>query len=444
MESLPGSWEKSKLGDICSKPQYGWTSKASKNGKIIYLRTTDISNGRIFWDNVPFCLKEPVSVDKYKIEENDILVSRAGSVGISYRITEVPKLTVFASYLIRFKPIIIKSKFVEYFLKTDTYWKSISDYTAGIAIPNVNATKLSSLDIPIPPLEEQRRIVEKLDKLLTKVESAKARLEKIPLLLKQFRQSVLSAAVSGELTKDWREENPSIRQNKKLGSTDINIQIGPFGSLLHKSDYIINGIPVINPMHIVNGKIQPTSAMTISKEKISSLKRYTLKKDDVIIGRRGEMGKCAVVDESFSGCLCGTGSLFIRPNNEFNSYYLQLLFSSPVTISYLEGDSVGTTMSNLNQRIISNYEIEIPSLDEQTEIVKRVEALFQTADQVEARYQKAKAYVDKLQQSILAKAFRGELVPQDPNDEPASVLLERIRAEKEKLESRKKKGKKAK
>jgi len=120
--------------------------------------------------------------------------------------------------------------------------------------------------------------------------------------------------------------------------------------------------------------------------------------------------------------------MVLKPNKGLDSEYLQLFLSSQKTIKALEARSVGSTMINLNQKILSTLEIYYPSLLEQTEIVRRVEELFAYADRMEARYQTARARIDKLIPAILAKAFRGELVPQDPNDEPASVLLERIRA----------------
>ena len=150
------------------------------------------------------------------------------------------------------------------------------------------------------------------------------------------------------------------------------------------------------------------------------------------MGRRGEMGRCALVTEKENNWLCGTGSLFIRPKNYINSLFLFLLLRSEEVKNYLEGESKGTTMSNLNLTILKKVPIYFPQLKEQKEIVRRVEQLFKFADQIEARYNKAKQYTDKLTQSILAKAFRGELVPQDPNDEPAEDLLERLKTNSEK------------
>jgi hypothetical protein len=194
-DELPQGWAATTLGQICSKPQYGWTCRAAKTGEIKYVRTTDISDGAIDWATVPYCEEGPEDVEKYRVTANDILVSRAGSVGVSLRIADVPYDAVFASYLIRFKPLNgISPKYVEFFLKSDSYWRSISEFSAGIAVPNVNATKLASLELPLSPSAEQRRIVAKLEILLDKVDASQQRLTKIPVLLKRFRQSVLAAA----------------------------------------------------------------------------------------------------------------------------------------------------------------------------------------------------------------------------------------------------------
>ena len=152
-EQLPDGWVEVSLSDVCTKPQYGWTSKAGKEGKIKYLRTTDISNGDLNWETVPFCIEEPDNIDKYQVRKNDILVSRAGSVGLSFRITEdVDFPAAFASYLIRFQPTeVALPQLVEYFLQSDAYWNQISDFSAGIAVPNVNGSKLETLVLPSRP-----------------------------------------------------------------------------------------------------------------------------------------------------------------------------------------------------------------------------------------------------------------------------------------------------
>jgi type I restriction enzyme, S subunit len=206
--ALPKGWIFTILGNISTHPQYGWTCSSKNDGVIKLLRTTDISSGKINWDKVPFCSNEPANVEKYLLTESDILVSRAGSVGVSYRISKTDLLhrTVFASYLIRFCPF-VPASFVEYYFKSHQYWQFIGNSQLGIAVPNVNATKLSELPVPLPPLNEQKRIVAKLDKIIPRIDSVQARLDRVPTIIKRFRQSVLTAAVTGKLTEKWREEH---------------------------------------------------------------------------------------------------------------------------------------------------------------------------------------------------------------------------------------------
>ena len=228
-KQLPKNWVETELGEITTKPQYGWTSKAGNIGEIKYLRTTDLSKGKVNWDTVPFCIDIPDDVSKYQVEKNDILISRAGSVGLSYRIEICPDKAVFASYLIRFKPL-INAKLIEYYLQSSTYWIAISDVSAGIAVQNINAPKLSSLKFPLPPLAEQNRIVAKLDTLFAQLETIKASMAKIPVLLKEFRQQVLTQAVTGKLTEEWRKgkelENglKSILENRNKYYENLSVE----------------------------------------------------------------------------------------------------------------------------------------------------------------------------------------------------------------------------
>ncbi len=143
-------WKIVRIEDVCStKPQYGYTTKGASEGNWRLLRTTDITKGKINWDTVPFCSDDPDNPDKYELKEGDIVISRAGSVGVSYLI-EKPQKSVFASYLIRFNPNCDK-KYFKYFLDSPLYWQAIADNKLGIAVPNVNATKLKNIKLPLPP-----------------------------------------------------------------------------------------------------------------------------------------------------------------------------------------------------------------------------------------------------------------------------------------------------
>lgn len=430
MSNLPQHWVVTNFGSICGSGQYGWTARATSKGSVRFLRTTDITKGQIDWDSVPYCQDNPPDLDKYQIQANDILISRSGSVGFSTLIKNVPFPTVFASYLIRFVPSNnIEPRYIAYFLQSAEYWQQISEASAGIALSNVNAKKLSAISTPLAPLNEQKRIADKLDTLFARIDACRDRLERISHILERFRQAVLTAAISGELTDDWRASTDlSNRQPVSLSEILSEIKTGPFGSALHKSDYVRGEVPVVNPMHINDGKITHSFEMAVSPEKAQDLSDFMLKARDVIIARRGVMGRCAVVQPQQEGWLCGTGSIILRVRSQILPDYLQVFLSSPTTVEALETAAVGSTMVNLNQQILLSLQLSLPTLQEQQETIRRTQNLLAYADRIETRCSNALMQVEHITSALLSQAFGGELVPQDPSDEPATVLLERIRA----------------
>ena len=423
MASLPSKWTLSTLGEVCSKPQYGWTCKASKNGRLKILRTTDISKDKVDWNRVPYCTKEPNDIEKYKIKKNDILVSRAGSVGISYRVDEVPDDTVFASYLIRFKPFCeIQPKYLEYFLQSDTYWKAISEYSAGIAVPNVNASKLSTLLVPIAPAKEQQRIVAKLEKLMAKVDQCKARLEKTPSILKRFRQAVLASACSGELTKDWRELHPDIEpasiRNKILymdrtKPLTASKKSRPRAYQLNKPENGLSELPPTwewialgnyveclrgrfsvrprNDPRYYNGKYPFIQIGDLPREGGNVLfHRQTLNEKGLLVSKLFPKGTVVIAivgatigntgilsyDMCFPDSLVGmnTGT---ESGNIFLEYFLRNEKENIRAISYSSGGQPNIKLETLNP-----YPFPLPPIEEEREIVRRVESLFKIADQI--------------------------------------------------------------
>ena len=205
LQAIPETWVLATVGDVCSQPQYGYTTKATNQGDLRLLRTSDITSGSINWDTVPYCTENPDDLEKYSLKDGDILVSRAGSVGVSYLVKK-PLEAVFASYLIRFKPLIDR-QFLAYFLQSPDYWVAIADEKLGIAVPNVNATKLKSITLPIPPVAEQNRIVAKIEELFSELDKGIESLKAARAKLNVYRQAVLKHAFEGKLTAQWREEN---------------------------------------------------------------------------------------------------------------------------------------------------------------------------------------------------------------------------------------------
>ncbi|MEJ5208143.1 restriction endonuclease subunit S [Denitratimonas sp. CY0512] len=200
----------------------------------------------------------------------------------------------------------------------------------------------------------------------------------------------------GVIPEDWDVE--------PLG-TRASFKTGPFGSTLHQSDYIDGGIPVINPMHINDGRITPIVTMSVSEEAGRRLTDFRMKPGEIIIGRRGDMGRCAVVDEGHAGWMCGTGSMLIRPRLDHPSF-LQRILSSTVAIKAIEDASVGSTMINLNQATLSGLNIQIPPIEEQDAIATALSDMDALLDGLDRLIVKKRAIKQATMQQLLTGQTR--------------------------------------
>lgn len=283
----------------------------------------------------------------------------------------------------------------------------------GIAVPKLNQANLNSILVPIPPLAEQKRIVAKIEELMPFVEQYAEASTKLNTLNTTFpdmmKKSILQEAVQGKLVPQDPNDEPAsellkriaeekkklvnegkIKKQKALPAITENeipfdipeswewvrfceimarISTGPFGSMLHKTDYVSNGIPIVNPIHMQNGCIIPSENALISKNTAERLNSYKLHTGDLVFARRGEIGRSAVVHESENGFVCGTGSFFATPFTGINPDFISLMFTTPYVRQALLGEAVGSTMNNLNQQILNSFLFPLPPTKEQERIV---------------------------------------------------------------------------
>ena len=438
--NLPPSWTIAKLGDVCFDPQYGYTTKASDNGDIKLLRTTDITSGVINWLTVPYCTENPKEVEKLLLKDGDIVISRAGSIGFSM-LVDKPQKAVFASYLIRFSPLIYR-KYLYNYLKSESYWNQISEKSLGIAIPNVNATKLKEVELPISPLPEQHRIVAKLEELFSQLDSSVSELRKAKEQVKVYKQSVLKYAFEGKLN----VENQQVKINEKTGlpegwklsrieevSSDIVDCLHSTPKFKEFGKFCVD-TTCIEPTKIIWGKIRFVSEATFN-ERIRRLKPIY---GDIFFAREGTIGTALVVPQDTDVCL-GQRMMMFRPNNSIISKYFMYGLLSNHFIKEYKPKIGGSTSPHVNIRDLKLMTLPIAPLNEQEQIVLEIETRFSEAENLEKTIDLSLNQAESLRQSILKKAFEGRLVPQDPNDEPAVKLLVRIKDEKE---NNNKKGKK--
>jgi type I restriction enzyme S subunit len=355
----------------------------------------------------------------------------------------------------------------------------------GGAQPNISQEIVRAHPFRLAPLAEQRRIAVKLEMLLGRVASCQQRLTKIPALLKRFRQSVLAAACSGRLTAHWRGENPQtdsasetlrahakrtagrerntrrmktatgltlldysddfpatwtwlkVRELVALGAI-FDVQDGNHGELYPRvEDFGEVGVPYISAEHIINDRVQLASAPRLKREKAKQLRIGFAKANDVILTHNATVGRVAIMLPDSPDVVLSTSTTYYRVDEAvLLARYLATFLRSRYFQSQLEALMEQTTRNQVSVTKQVELGVALPPLPEQQEIVRRVEKLFALADRLEARFSDGRKQIDRITQAILAKAFRGELVPTEfelakaegRSFESAEQLLARIRA----------------
>ncbi len=483
MESkLPERWHNCKLGDVLTiQNGYAFPSNEYKRVGIPLIRQSNLAGNKVSLNNCVYLEGKYATKKKdFILRKGDILIGMSGSIGklCRYDLEKVGLQNQRTGKVVVNEKRLSK-KFVWHYL--NTIEKKLQEKGKGLGISNVSADDIESLEILLPPIDEQERIADKLDVLLAKVKDAQSHLDKIPLILNRFRQSVLAAACSGRLTADWREKNQNneciestikaIRRQRETAAVSASqkeklrqIYENPEGSdsdelpenwryvalkkLCSSFDYGTSTkskptgkIPVLRMGNIQDGEIDWTDLVYTSDD--DEIKKYLLKPNTVLFNRTNSpelVGKTAIYcgerQAIFAGYL-----IRINPFAELNPEYLHLCLNTSYAKEFcLSVKTDGVSQSNINAQKLGAFEVPFCSLAEQQEIVRRVHKLFVFVDHIEDRYSKAQAYTDKLEQSILAKAFRGELVPQDSKGEPASELLKRLGSIKEKISVDKRKN----
>ncbi len=389
------------------------------------------------------------------------------------------------------RPVAICADYILIFLKSPHFIESgIPRMTGTAGQKRVPIEYLAYSPFPVPPIAEQRRIVARVDELMTicdRLEGAQAKRERrrdrlvvaslerlnngadaeesreythfhlsnLPRLaarpehIQQLRQSILNLAVRGRLVEQNPNDEPAsellkqiqaekarlVREGKagrqkpplvaspdelpfrlrhgwqpaRISQILVELQTGPFGSSLHQSDYQKGGTPVVNPASIKNERVAPIDNMAVGPATLHRLATFRLRAGDIVMARRGEMGRCAVVTEREDGWLCGTGSLILRlPECVFPRFFV-ILIGSPLVREYLGGSAVGATMQNLNQSILLNLVVGLPPLAEQRRIVAKVDELMGLCDRLEAQLTDAQAESRRLLEAVLHRALSVEM-----------------------------------
>ena len=492
---LPPGWVLSRLDDITDIQ--GGIAKgkkvAGRRTRILpYLRVANVQRSSLDLSEIKEIEIAEEEIERYLVRQGDLLITEGGDWDKVGR-TAIwdGRLEPMAHQNHVFRARLILREQNERWLERYLNSRFARDYFAGSSkqttnLASINKTQLRSCTVPLPPLEEQHRIVQKVDELmalcdrleqqtsdqleahetlvdtlldtLTQSENATDLAENWARLAAHFdtlftteqsidklKQTILQLAVMGRLVeqdvgdesganlltqiytrKTALADDKKIKRPRPLTQLDDiqhsypapahwawasfediadEISTGPFGSMIHKHDYVENGIPLVNPSHMANGEIKEDSSVSVTTAKAEELSSYKVANGDIVMARRGEVGRCAIVTDRESGWICGTGSFVLRFHPAINRRFILLLFSTNTVREYLSGNSVGTTMTNLNHGILKKMPVALPPAKEQHRIVQKVDELTALCDQLKERLNQASETRNQLAEAVVQGAL---------------------------------------
>lgn len=451
MSELPEGWENTTLGELGTWSSGGTPNKKHPEyygGEIPWVRTGDLRDneihdveGRITEDGLAASSAKWFPAGSLLVAMYGATIGRTGLLRLPATTNQACAALLADEHTAEIIPFLWK-----YFQHRLEDFRALGQ---GGAQPNISQKVIKATDIPLPPLAEQRRIVEKLDQLSARTRAAKDHLTHVQTLATRAKQATLAAAFRGELTKGFEKKQ---RLSEAVSDMGINGQVPELPNLpagwawlsVQSIASVTGGLtknskrrempdtaPYLRVANVYANELRLDDIAEIGctdKER----QRTELKAGDLLVvegnGSQDQIGRVALWNGEVSGCLHQNHLIKVRPEADVSSNYLLYWLLSPVGRTFIEAiASSSSGLHTLSLTKVKGLPVPACSPEEQTEIVRRIEAAFARIDRMVAKAAKALALLERLEQQLLAKAFRGELVPQDPSDEPASALLARIR-----------------
>lgn len=400
---LPEKWKWVKMSDISASIRYGYTASANTSGNVKLLRVTDLQDSQVNWNTVPCCEIDSEDLPRFKLEKYDIVIARSGSVGKSFVVDhlDTSKSCVFASYLIRIRlnsEAQVNISFIKYYLNSPFYWQSISLSSRGTTLKNVNAQQLGGLLVPLPPLEEQRRIVAKLDELKPLVDQFGETHDKLSELEADFprklKSSILQTAMQGKLVPQLDSE-PAVEQiGPALDPDDVPFKLPEKWKWVQLEHLNLasfsGGTPTKNNPDYWNGSIPWASIkdLSVDSEELSATQDHITEKgvansstklveaNNIIVGMRMGLDKIAI------------NKIAVAINQDLRALYLDYKLIDPKFFikfyKTLRFEGTGTTVKGIKKNELMALFVPLPPLEEQHRIVERIEQLFAEVNKMSA------------------------------------------------------------
>ena len=494
--ALPDGWTATNLGEVCLVNPRSFTEPVRDDWEVSFVPMAAVEAGTGRMDLTRTRLYRDVSGGYTRFSEGDVLFAKItpcmenGKVAIARGLINSSGCGSTEFHVLR--PLEgVSRDLLASFLLQDTFRGEARSHMAGTAGQlRVPAGFLEEASLPLPPLPEQRRIVAEIERQFTRLDASVAALKRVQANLERYRASVLKAACEGTLVPTeaelaraegrdyepadrllkrilaerrarWESQEKRGRKYKEPAASDTSdlpelpigwvwatveqlgrigeqsVLTGPFGTKLKATEFTTTGIPVLTIGCLTANGITLDRAVFVSNEKAQELSRYALKDGDLLFSRMATVGRAGIVESATADCLFNYHIMRLRLNEGavVPRFFMAYIRGSSEVSRYVRRVNHGATRDGINTVQLLGMPIAIPPLGEQRRIVTEVDRRLSVIQQAEAAVEANLTRAERLRQSILKQAFSGKLVPQDPDDEPASVLLERIRAEREAAEA---------
>ena len=416
--------ERVRLGAVCDEVDYGHTASARFTGTgPKFLRITDIQQGTVDWRSVPVCDCDPGEEPKYSLRDGDIVFARTGATtGKSFLITDCPSGAVFASYLIRIRPgERVLAPYLAHFFQTTDYWEQITVNSSGSAQPGVNATKLRALQLPLFALPEQERIVAALDEAFEAIASATTNTQRNLANARELFDSQLIRLLSPQ-GEQWVDA--TIQELVDDGVL-AKPQDGNHGEIHpKKADFVPSGIPFIMAADLVKGSVDQENCSFLPRHQADSLRKGFSRSGDILLSHKGTIGRVAELRTELDYVMLTPQVTYYRPEkrDKLDARFLYYALQSPAfQEQMLRIAKAGSTRAYIGITRQLQLRLAYPPIAEQKRIAQKLDEAESTCWRLQSLASSKQPLLSALKQSILQRAFNGELTAVDHELSDAGV-----------------------